>query len=86
MDFRFSKEWSFGWLQSAELLVQAPEGQFEAAEVVSSLGARTFFLRTRLLHPAVAKRLVQSSVDTDTEQEPLLKVVKGSPPRRRLPP
>jgi len=29
--------------------------------------------------PSVAKDSVQSSVDTDTEQEPLLKVVKGSP-------
>ena len=29
--------------------------------------------------PSVAKDSAQSSVDTDTEQEPLLKVVKGSP-------
>ena len=29
--------------------------------------------------PSTAKDSVQSSVDTDTEQEPLLKVVKGSP-------
>lgn len=33
-----------------------------------------------------AKDSAQSSVDTDAEQEPLLKVVKGSPLRRRLPP
>lgn len=29
--------------------------------------------------PSTAKDSVQSSVDTDAEQEPLLKVVKGSP-------
>lgn len=61
---------SFGKKKDSSEAAESPE-QLERSSARSSARAATA--------PSVAKDSVQSSVDTDTEQEPLLKVVKGSP-------
>ena len=61
---------SFGKKKDSSEAAESPE-QLERSSARSSARAATA--------PNVAKDSVQSSVDTDTEQEPLLKVVKGSP-------
>ena len=61
---------SFGKKKDSSEAAESPE-QLERSSSRSSAHAATA--------PSVAKDSVQSSVDTDTEQEPLLKVVKGSP-------
>lgn len=61
---------SFGKKKDSSEAAESPE-QLERSSAHSSARAATA--------PSTAKDSVQSSVDTDTEQEPLLKVVKGSP-------
>ena len=61
---------SFGKKKDSSEAAVSPE-QLERSSAHSSARAATA--------PSTAKDSVQSSVDTDTEQEPLLKVVKGSP-------
>lgn len=61
---------SFGKKKDSSEAAESPE-QLERSSARSSAHAATA--------PSVAKDSAQSSVDTDTEQEPLLKVVKGSP-------
>ena len=61
---------SFGKKKDSSEAAESPE-QLERSSARSSARAATA--------PSVAKEPVQSSVDTDAEQEPLLKVVKGSP-------
>lgn len=61
---------SFGKKKDSSEAAESPE-QLERSSARSSAHADTV--------PSTAKDSVQSSVDTDAEQEPLLKVVKGSP-------
>lgn len=61
---------SFGKKKDSSEATESPE-QLERSSARSSARADTA--------PSTAKDSVQSSVDTDAEQEPLLKVVKGSP-------
>ncbi|WP_311448565.1 acyl-CoA carboxylase subunit epsilon [uncultured Rothia sp.] len=61
---------SFGKKKDSSEATESAE-QLERSSAHSSARAATA--------PSTAKDSVQSSVDTDTEQEPLLKVVKGSP-------
>lgn len=61
---------SFGKKKDSSEAAESPE-QLERSSARSSAHADTA--------PSTAKDSVQSSVDTDAEQEPLLKVVKGSP-------
>lgn len=61
---------SFGKKKDSSEATESTE-QLERSSARSSARADTA--------PSTAKDSVQSSVDTDAEQEPLLKVVKGSP-------
>lgn len=61
---------SFGKKKDSSEAAESPE-QLERGSARSSAHADSA--------SSVAKDSAQSSVDTDTEQEPLLKVVKGSP-------
>lgn len=61
---------SFGKKKDSSEVAESPE-QLERSSARSSAHADTA--------SSAAKDSAQSSVDTDAEQEPLLKVVKGSP-------
>lgn len=61
---------SFGKKKDSSEAAESPE-QLERSSARSSARADTA--------PSTAKDSAQSSVDTNAEQEPLLKVVKGSP-------
>ena len=61
---------SFGKKKDSSEAAESPE-QLERSSARSSAHADSA--------PSAAKDSAQSSVDTDAEQEPLLKVVKGSP-------
>lgn len=67
---------SFGKKKDSSETAESPE-QLERVSSRATSSARSS--ERAATAPSAAKDSVQSSVDTDAEQEPLLKVVKGSP-------
>ena len=67
---------SFGKKKDSSETAESPE-QLERVSSRATSSARSS--EHAATAPSAAKDSVQSSVDTDAEQEPLLKVVKGSP-------
>ena len=67
---------SFGKKKDSSEAAESPEQLERGSSRATSSASSSARADTA---PSVAKDSVQSSVDTDTEQEPLLKVVKGSP-------
>ena len=67
---------SFGKKKDSSETAESPE-QLERVSSRATSSARSS--ERAATAPSAAKDSVQSSVDTDSEQEPLLKVVKGSP-------
>lgn len=67
---------SFGKKKDSSEVAESPE-QLERGSSRATSSASSSARADTV--PSTAKDSVQSSVDTDAEQEPLLKVVKGSP-------
>ena len=67
---------SFGKKKDSSEAAESPEQLEHGSSRTTSSASSSAHAATA---PSVAKDSAQSSVDTDTEQEPLLKVVKGSP-------